>query len=66
MQCNARGSREETKIQEFMYTDVTNVEHEMYEYTCNNWSHPNIRFKVNFGNHTRKIFKRFNTKDIPA
>jgi len=66
--CHARGSRKETKIQEFMYRDVTNVEHEMNEYTCYNWSHQNsnIRFKVNFGSHTRKTFNGFNTKDSPA
>jgi hypothetical protein len=28
----------EHKIQEFMYADTSNVEHEMYDYTCNNWS----------------------------
>jgi hypothetical protein len=39
--CHVIGSRKETKIQEFMYGDATNVEHEMYEYTCNNWSHQN-------------------------
>jgi len=68
MQCHARGSRKETKIQEFMYRDVTNLEPEMYEYICNNWSHQNsnIRFKIKSGSYTRKIFNRFKTKDIPA
>jgi hypothetical protein len=34
--CHAKESREETKIQELMYRDTTNVEHEMYDYTGNN------------------------------
>jgi hypothetical protein len=44
---SARASRKETKIQKFMYTDTTNVEHEMYNYTNYNWSHQknNKRFK---------------------
>ena len=29
--CHAKGSRQETKIQEFMNTDIKNVEHEMYD-----------------------------------
>jgi hypothetical protein len=28
-----KGSRKETKIQQFMYRDATNVEHVMYDYT---------------------------------
>ena len=31
--CRAKGSGTEAKIQEFMYTDIMNVEHEMYDYT---------------------------------
>jgi hypothetical protein len=31
--CHTKGSRKETKIQEFMYRNATNVEHEMYDYT---------------------------------
>jgi hypothetical protein len=34
---NAKGSRKEAKIQEFMYRDTMNVEREMYNYTSNNW-----------------------------
>jgi len=34
--CVAKGSGKETKIQEFMYRDTTNVEPEMYGYTCSN------------------------------
>ena len=37
--CHAKGSRTETKIQKFMYRGTTNVEHEMYDYIGNNWSH---------------------------
>ena len=29
-------SRKETKIQEFMYGDTTNVEYEIYDFICNN------------------------------
>jgi hypothetical protein len=62
--CHAKGSREETKIQAFMYRDTMNVEHEMYDYTGNNWGHwnSNKRFKEEFGSHTRKTFNRFTTK----
>jgi hypothetical protein len=43
-------------IQEFIYSDTTNVEHEMYDYTGCNLSHwnSNKRFKDKFGSHTRK------------
>jgi hypothetical protein len=39
-----------------MYRNTTNVEHEMYDYTGNNWSHRNSnrRLKEKFGSHTRK------------
>jgi len=45
-------------IQEFMYSDTTNVEPEMLDYTSNNWSHRNSnkRFKEKFGSHTRNTF----------
>jgi hypothetical protein len=58
-------AEKETKIQEFMYKDTMNVEHEMYDYTTSNWSHQNSneRFKGKFRSHTRKIFSRFATKD---
>jgi hypothetical protein len=29
---SAKGSRKEAKVQEFMYRDTTNVEHELYGY----------------------------------
>jgi hypothetical protein len=53
------------KIQEFMYRDTANVEHEMYDRTSRNWSHRNgnKRFKAKFGSHVRKTFNRFITKD---
>jgi len=46
---HAKGSRKETTIQEFMYRDTMTVEHEMYDYTGNNWSHrsSNKRLKKN-------------------
>ena len=48
-----------------MYRDTANVEHEMYGYTGNNWSHRNSKkkFKEKFGSHTRKTFVKFTTKD---
>ena len=39
--CCAKGSGKEVKIQEFVYRDATNVEHEIYDYTNNNWSQRN-------------------------
>jgi len=47
-----------------MYTDKTTVEHEMYDYTGNNWSHRHSKrsFKEKCGSHTRKIFNKFATK----
>jgi hypothetical protein len=62
-ECQAQGSRIESIIQEFIYTDTTNVEHKIYDYTRNNWRHQNInrRFKEKSGSHNRKIFNRFTT-----
>jgi hypothetical protein len=34
-----KGSSKGSKIQEFMYKDTTNVEHESYYYTRGNWRH---------------------------
>ena len=34
--CRAEGSGKAVKIQVFVYRDTTNVEPEMYDYTCNN------------------------------
>jgi hypothetical protein len=39
--CHVKGRGKEAKIQELMYRDTTNVEHEMYNCTGNNWSHRN-------------------------
>ena len=63
--CHEEGSRKETKIQEFMYRDTANVEHEMCNYTGNNSSHRNnnIRLKEKSESHTRKTFNGFTTKD---
>ena len=53
------------KIQEFVYRDTTNVEPEMYDCTCNNWSHGNSneKLKEKFGNYTREPLDRFTAKD---
>jgi PBP1b-binding outer membrane lipoprotein LpoB len=63
--CDAKGSGNEAKLQEFMYRDTTNVEPEMYGYISSNWSHRNSnkRFKEKFGSCTGKTFDRFTTKD---
>jgi hypothetical protein len=37
--CHAKGTRNENKMQEIMYGNTTNVKHEIYDYTSNNWSH---------------------------
>jgi hypothetical protein len=60
-----KGSGKEVKIQEFMYSDTTNVEPEMYNYTTNNWNHWNSNEKLEekFGSYTRQTFDRFTTKD---
>jgi hypothetical protein len=49
-----------------MYRDKTNVEYEMYAYIGRNGGHrkSDKSFKEKFGNHTRKVFSRFTTKDI--
>jgi hypothetical protein len=43
----------------------TNVGHEMYDYTGNNWSQQNSNkwFKETFGIHIRKMLNRFTTRD---
>jgi hypothetical protein len=60
-----KGSGKEVKVQEFMYSDATNVETEMYDCTSNKWSHwnSNEKLKEKFGCCTRKTFDRFTTKD---
>jgi hypothetical protein len=63
--CRAKGSKKETKIQQFMDRNTTNMEHEMHDHTVENWSHrmSNKRFKEKFGSCTRKTFDRLTTKD---
>ena len=58
----------EKKIQKFVYTNTTNVEHEMYDYTNYNWSHQksNKRFKENFGDHTQKTSNRYTNQNKTA
>jgi hypothetical protein len=53
---HAKAGRKETKTQQFMYRHKMNVQHEMHDYTSNNWSHRNSnkRFKEILGSHTRK------------
>jgi hypothetical protein len=45
--CHAKGSRKEVKIREFTYRDATTVEHEVYDYNGNNWSHRNSYKSLN-------------------
>jgi hypothetical protein len=49
-----------------MYRAKTNVKHEMYKCSGNNWSHGtgivNRGFKDRFGSHAWKPFNRFTTK----
>ena len=54
----------EVEIQEFIYRDTMNVEHEMYDYTNNDWSHwnSNEKLKEKFGSSARKTLDRFTTK----
>ena len=65
LEFRAKGGEKEAKIIEFMYRDKTNVEHEMYDYTSNNWSHwnSNEKLKEKFGTSTKKTLDRFTTKD---
>jgi hypothetical protein len=62
---SCKRNREEVKIQEFRYRDKTNVEPELYDYTCNNWSHWNSydKLKEKLRIFTRKTLDRFATKD---
>jgi len=49
-ECEGKGSTKEIQIQEFTYRGTTNVGHEMFDYTSNNWRHynSNKRFKEKF------------------
>jgi hypothetical protein len=55
----------EAEIKVFMCRHKTNVEHEMYGDTGNNWVHwnSNEKFKEKFGSHTKKTFNRLTTKN---
>jgi hypothetical protein len=55
-------TKENTKV---MCRDTTNMEHEIYYHTGNNWRlrNSNVRLEEKFGDHTRKTFNRFATKD---
>ena len=63
--CCAKGSGREVKIQEFMYRDTTNVEHDVCDYTGNNWrdSSSNSWFEGRFVSRTGKTFNRFTIED---
>ena len=54
--CRANGSGKETKIQEFRYRDIMNVESEINGHTSNHQSHrhSNKRFKEKFGSQPGK------------
>jgi len=58
-------AKESTKYKS-LCTDTTNVEHEVYDYTSNNWNqrNGNKRFKEKPRTHTRKTFNRYTTKDL--
>jgi hypothetical protein len=47
------------EIHEFVYRDITNVEHEMCDWSDRN---SNKEFKEKFGSCTKKTFSRFTTK----
>ena len=53
--------QKETKTHDLMHSDTANVEHEMCDYTGNNWNHQNCskRFKEKSGSHITKTFNRF-------
>jgi len=59
--CCAERSRKEATIQEFIYRDTMNVEHEMNCYTGNIWSHWNS--KKRFKEISKKMINRHTTKD---
>jgi len=59
--CCAEGSRKEAKVQEFMYRDKMNVEHEMNCNTGNIWSHWNSEKR--FKEILKKMINRCTTKD---
>jgi hypothetical protein len=56
--------RKETKMQAFVYRDKKHVNHEMYDYSSNDWDHRNRnkRFKETCGSYST-TFNTFITKD---
>jgi len=55
-ECQAKGSRKETQIHEFMFRDTKNVVHEMCDCTGNNWGHwdSNRRYTEKRRGYTRR------------
>jgi len=62
---HVKGSEKDIIIQKSMYTDETNVEYKMYDYTGNKWSHRNTyeTFKEKLRSHIMKTFNRLTTTD---
>jgi hypothetical protein len=63
--CHAKGSGKQTKIQQFRYSDIMNVEPEMYNYSsysCSHWN-GNKKLKEKPESYTRKPFDRFARAD---
>jgi hypothetical protein len=60
-----KGAEKKIKYISLCIEITMNVKHEMYDYTCSNWSHwnSNKRLKEKFRSHTRKTFNKFTTKD---
>ena len=61
--CDRKGGRKGTQVQELTYRGTTNVGHETYDYTSNDWRHQysKKRFKEKFGSFNRKTFSTFTT-----
>jgi Mn-containing catalase len=65
---NVTQNEAEKKLKYNEFRDITNVVHEMYDYTGKNWSQWNSKkkkktFKEKLGSHAGKTFDRFTTKD---
>ena len=56
MATEKRNKKKNNNSKGFMYKDITNVQHEVYDYTGNNWSHrkSNKRYLEKYGSHIRK------------
>jgi hypothetical protein len=58
-------AEKESKIQEFMYRDTMNVEHEMHGDTSNKWGQVTKGLvKRKTGGNSRKIFNRLTTENM--